>query len=190
MTILLTPRLRLEPFDDHHLEGLHAMNSRPEVMRYISGQAETREQTAQAIARVQHRWAVLGTSWWAFIELASGRVAGAGAIQHMRLEPNPPADLRLLRANPLEIGWRLHPDFWHQGLASEAAARMAAFAFDDLAAAQLLAIRDPENLASQRVMERLGMRYRGLESWYGETVATHELARSAWQVLQTHRGLS
>ena len=188
MTVLLTARLRLEPFGEHHLDGLHAMNSRPEVMQYISGQAETREQTAESIARVRRCWAAWGTSWWAFIELQSGRVAGAGAIQYLRREATPATDLQLLRANPLEIGWRLHPDFWGQGLASEAAARMAAFAFQDLAAKELLAVRHPDNLASGRVMDRLGMQLRGLELWYGKTLATHVLAKEQWQRMQSSTG--
>ena len=41
MTILTTARLRLEPFDDHHLEGLHAMNRLPEVMRLPLAQVRT-----------------------------------------------------------------------------------------------------------------------------------------------------
>lgn len=188
MTVLSTARLRLEPFAARHLAGLHEMNSRPEVMHYISGQAETREQTAESIARVQRCWAAWGTSWWAFIELESGRVAGAGAIQYLRREATPATDLQLLRANPLEIGWRLHPDFWRQGLAGEAAVRMAAFAFHDLAAAELLAVRHPDNVASERVMDRLGMQFRGLELWYGKTLATHVLAKDQWHSLQASRG--
>jgi RimJ/RimL family protein N-acetyltransferase len=170
-------RLRLEPFTEAHLDGLHEMNRRPEVMRFITGQPETREQTAAAIARVARCWVVLGTSWWAFIEPASGRVAGAGCIQYARRDAVMPADLASLRANPLEIGWRLHPDFWHLGLASEAAARMSAFAFDTLAAPEIIAVRHPDNIASARVMDRLGMRYRGMETWYGESLATHALHR-------------
>ena len=123
MTNLLTNRLRLEPFDEHHLDGLHEMNRLPEVMRYISGQPETREQTAAAIARVKRCWAAWGTSWWAFIETNSNRVAGAGCIQYLRREDTIPQDLESLRSNPLEVGWRLHPDFWRQGFASEAAVR-------------------------------------------------------------------
>lgn len=180
MTILHTARLRLEPFGAPHLDGLHAMNQIAEVMRYLSGQPETREQTAAGIARVQRCWAAWGTSWWAFIEPASGRVAGAGCIQFARREAELPADLLSLRSNPLEIGWRLHPDFWHQGLATEAAQRMAAFAFDDLAAPELIAVRDPDNAASERVMGRLGMKYRGMERWYGRPVATHALSREGW----------
>lgn len=180
MTILHTKRLRLEPFAEKHREGLHEMNRKPEVMQFITGRPETSEQTAAAIARVQRCWAVLGTSWWAFIEPASGRVAGAGCIQFARRDAVVPADLESLRSNPLEIGWRLHPDFWHLGLASEAAARMTAFAFDTLAAPLIIAVRHPDNIASARVMDRLGMSYRGLETWYGETLATHALSRPDW----------
>lgn len=143
MTVLFTARLRLEPLNESHLDGLCAMNSLPEVMRYITGEPETREQTAAMIARVQLCWAAWGTSWWAFVEVQSGRIAGAGAVQYLRRDATPPADLMLLRTNPLELGWRLHPDFWRQGLASEAAQHMAAFAFNNLAAAELLAVRHP-----------------------------------------------
>lgn len=181
MTVLFTARLRLEPFSERHLDGLHAMNARPEVMRYITGEPETREQTAEMIARVQRCWAAWGTSWWALIELESGHVAGAGAVQHLRREAAPPTDLETLRSNPLELGWRLHPDFWRRGLASEAAERMTAFAFNDLSAAELLAVRHPDNVASGRVMDRLGMRFRGLEPWYGRSLATHSLTKAEWQ---------
>ena len=181
MTVLYTARLRFEPLDETHLDGLHAMNSRAEVMRYISGEPERREQTAAMIARVQRCWAAWGTSWWALVDLQSGRIAGAGAVQYLRREATPPTDLESLRSNPLELGWRLHPDFWRRGLASEAAQRMAAFAFDNLAAAELLAVRHPDNIASARVMDRLGMHFRGLETWYGRSLATHSLSRAEWQ---------
>ena len=47
------------------------------------------------------------------------------------------------------------------GLATEAAEAVADYAFDELGFAELLASTDPPNLASIRVMERLGMRSRG-----------------------------
>ena len=101
-------------------------------------------------------------------------------VMHARREAELPADLDGLRCNPPEIGWRLHLDFWRQGLASEAALRMAAFAFDNLAAPELVAVRHPENVASERVMDRLRMRYRGFEVWYGKMLATHAVGREEW----------
>jgi RimJ/RimL family protein N-acetyltransferase len=181
MTILFTRRLRLEPFAERHLDGLQAMNSRPDVMRYLGGQPEMREQTEAAIARVQRCWAAWGTSWWAFIDVPSSRVIGAGCIQYLRREAKAPDDLESLVSNPMEIGWRLHPDYWHQGFATEAARTMAAFAFDKFQLSELLAVRDPDNIDSGRVMDRLGMRLRGLERWYGTSVATHVFSREDWQ---------
>ncbi len=182
MTQLQTARMRLEPCCEAHFEGLHAMNRLPEVMRYIGGGGpETPEATRAMIERVQARWADWGYSWWSFLAQDTGQVLGAGAIQHLRPEAGPVTDFDALRSQPLEIGWRLHPDFWRKGLASEAAQAMAAFAFDTLGAKELLAVRHPDNLDSQRVMERLGMHYRGLERWYGESLATHAMSAQDWR---------
>ena len=131
MTILTTPRLRLEPIDEQHFDGLQAMNRRLDVMRFLSGAPETPEETRKMIALVKARWAQYGFSWWAFIERDTGLLVGAGCIQYLGRDP----------ANPHEIGWRLVPERWGRGLASEAAQAMAAFAFDTLRARSLVAAR-------------------------------------------------
>lgn len=177
MTHLLTTRLSLEPFRDEHLPGLHAMNADPEVMRYISGREETLEQTAAMVERVKLRWAEFGYSWWSIIERDSGELVGAGAIQNLRRDATPDPD----PACPLEIGWRLRRDRWHQGLASEAARAMAGFAFDTLHADELLAVCDPDNAASAQVMKRLGMHGCGLQTWYGKSLATYRVSSAQWR---------
>ena len=177
MTILTTARLRLEPLDDHHFDGLQAMNRQPEVMRFISGEPETPEVTRKMIAVVKTRWAEYGFSWWAFIEKDSGQLVGAGCIQYLGRNS----------ANPHEIGWRLAPQYWGRGLASEAAQAMAAFAFEALDAPLLVAVCLPENTASARVMENLGLRYRGLETWYERPHATWEMTRAAWDARKNQR---
>ena len=177
MTLLATARLRLEPFTDAHLEGIHAINSDAEVMRYISGQPETLEETRAGIERIKRRWATLGYSWWAFVETDSGEIVGSGCLQNLRhdvaAEPDP--------ACPLEIGWRLRRDRWGRGLASEAARAMAGFAFDGLHVDELYAVCDPENSASAQVMQRLGMEHLGLQRWYGRDVTTYRTTATAWR---------
>jgi RimJ/RimL family protein N-acetyltransferase len=176
MTILTTARLRLEPFDDAHLDGLNAINSDPEVVRYLTGRPETREETIAVVERVKARWAEYGFSWWTFIERASGEIVGAGCIQHLRKSsaaPDPTC--------PLEVGWRLRRDRWHQGLATEAAVAMTDFAFHTLRAEVLYAVCRPENTASALVMKRLGMRYRGIELWYDAEMASYEITVNEWQ---------
>lgn len=176
MAILTTARLRLDPFNLSHLDGLHEMNADPEVMRYISGRPETREETIAVIERVQTRWREFGYSWWSFIDLASGQVVGAGCIQNLRRTNTPLPD----RTCPLEIGWRLRRDRWHQGFASEAAVAMADFAFVTLAAPELYAVCDPENTASAAVMRRLGMDDLGIDTWYGHSLRTYRTTAERW----------
>lgn len=171
MTILLTPRLRLEPFRDEHFDGLYAMNSDPAVMRHITGRPDTPQETRAGIERVKARWAEWGHSWWAFIDRENGELVGAGAVQHLNRDAS----------QPLEIGWRLKPAHWGKGLASEAAQHMAAFAFDSVRPPQLLAICDPDNHASAKVMLRLGMRYRGIERWYEHDCATYAITADEWR---------
>lgn len=180
MALLTTPRLTLVPFCDEHVDGLSAMNADPEVMRYISGRPETRDETLAAVERVQHRWACIGYSWWAFIETGSGELVGAGAIQNLRRDSVPEPD----PACPLEIGWRLRRDRWHQGLATEAARAMASFAFDTLRAEELFAVCDPENSASAAVMKRLGMHDGGLQTWHGKRLATYRIDALQWRAAQ------
>ena len=173
--VLTTPRLRLEPCHPNHLAGLQALNADPVVMRYITGRAETPEETRGMIERVQAHWAKWGCSWWSFIERESEQIIGAGCIQHLRRSGAEPDT-----ACPHEIGWRLRQDRWHRGLAGEAAVAMAGFAFDSLKAPTLYAVCDPENDASFAVMKRLGMKLRGIEEWYERPLTTCEITAAAW----------
>ena len=170
MTILTSARLRFEPMAERHLAGLYAMNGDPEVMRYIGGRAETIEETAAMIARVQARWARRGYDWWSLIDAQTEAVIGAAGLYHLGHDP----------ANAHEIGWRLQRERWGQGLAQEAARTILQHAFTMLGAPVVCAIRHPDNLASRLVMERLGMRPLGLQTWQGEQVEVHELARADW----------
>ena len=65
------------------------------------------------------------------------------------------------RARPgsyLEVGWTLARDAWRQGYATEAASTAIEWAWTVLHAPRLISVIDPENLASARVAERVGMR--------------------------------
>lgn len=159
--ILSTARLRLEPYRDSHFDGLLSMNSDPEVMRFFE-RTDTADDVRAQIVMVQERWERLGYSWWAFIDREAGRLVGAGCIQN--IEGN--------EANPIEVGWRLRPERWGKGFATEAGQAMLRFAFDDLKVPEVYGVADPENHASLRVMERLGMRDAGLRPFYGTMCST------------------
>lgn len=161
-----TARLRLEPYHDSHYEGLRVMDSDPSVMRYINnGIVKTPEETWEGIRRVQARWDKYGFSWWAIIEKASGAIVGAACLQY----------LANVEGAPLEIGWRLVPEHNGKGYATEAAKAIVDFAAEQAGATYLVAVADPENIPSQRVMQRLGMTYKAVEQHYDVPCVVYEL---------------
>lgn len=161
-----TARLQLEPYQNSHYDGLRVMDNDAEVMRYINeGIVKTPEETWENIRRVQARWEKYGFSWWAIREKASGAIAGVACLQH----------LANVEGAPLEIGWRLVPAHNGKGYATEAAQAIIEFAAEQKGATYLVAVADPENLPSQRVMQRLGMTYKGIEQHYDVPCVVYEL---------------
>jgi RimJ/RimL family protein N-acetyltransferase len=61
-----------------------------------------------------------------------------------------------------DLGYVLRKNLWGQGIATEAARAVLDFAFDALGLHRVWATADPENVASVRVLEKLGMRREGL----------------------------
>lgn len=76
---------------------------------------------------------------------------------------------------PLEIGWRLIPEHNGKGYATEAAKAIIAFAADQVGATYLVAVADPDNVPSQRVMQRLGMTFKAIEEHYDVPCVVYEL---------------
>lgn len=163
---LETPRLKLEPYDDSHYEGLRVMDSDAGVMRYITGGiVKTPEETWEGIRRVQGRWNKYNFSWWAIKEKSSGVIVGAACLQH----------LANVDGAPLESGWRLVPEHNGKGYATEAAQAIVDYAAEQVGANYLVAVADPENIPSQRVMQRLGMTYKAIEQHYDVPCVVYEL---------------
>lgn len=166
-TTIVTDRLRLEPFAPAHLDGLFAMNADPDTMRYLGG-TQSREEVARGIAVQQEKWAEHSFGWWAVLERATEEVVGAACLQY----------LAQIEANPLEIGWRLHPKGRGEGYATEAGQAAMDYGFDVIRETRLVAVADPKNSASIRVMERLGMTYIGMQTHYEVLCATYEIERA------------
>jgi RimJ/RimL family protein N-acetyltransferase len=114
----------------------------------------------EQIAGWRRRWADDGFGHWAACERETGRLIGRiGLLRHQ--------DWPLV-AEPVEVGWVLHREFWGQGLATEGA-RAAVDVWrrclpeDDT----LYSFTIPRNTRSRAVMERLGMTHGGSAVWRG-----------------------
>lgn len=124
------------------------MNADPAVMEHFPSTL-TREQTANAIERIEAGIEARGWGLWA-LELPGE----APFIGFVGLQPAPD---ELPFAPAVEIGWRLAGAFWGRGLASEAARAAMRFAFEEAALEGLVSFTTRSNRRSLRVMERIGM---------------------------------
>lgn len=148
---LSTERLTLRGWRDDDLDALAAIDSDPDVMRYIGvGSVRTRDETAAAIAAMRRGWNE--QEFWIFAteRRDTGELAGSVGLAIPRFLP------QILPAG--EIGWRLGRGHWGLGFATEAAREVMRFAFADVGLDRLVSICHLDNHASVRVMTKLGMR--------------------------------
>lgn len=147
---LRTQRTLLRQWQDSDLDAWAEMNADLEVRRHFPG-VQTRDEALAEAARARVLLARRGWGAWA-LELP-GVLPFAGFVGLIV----PAWSAHFTPA--VEIGWRLPRAAWGQGYASEAAAAAAAFAFEALALDELVAITLPDNQASRRVMQRIGMQH-------------------------------
>ncbi|MBG0831923.1 GNAT family N-acetyltransferase [Planomonospora sp. ID67723] len=145
-----TDRLLLRPFTLGDLDALHAVQSLPEVTRYLYWEARDREQVRESLEAKLAQTALLdeGQALSLAVEIAAtGEVIGDGLLfWHSRTH----------RAG--EIGYVLHPDHHGRGYATEVGRALLELGFDGLGLHRVTGRIDGRNTASARVLERLGMR--------------------------------
>ena len=146
MTRVETERLELRPLRDDDLDDLFAILGDAETMRYYP-RPYTREEVADWIARNAARFEAGGFGLWAVVDRDSGEFLGDCGITDQTvdgvIEP--------------EIGWHTKRSRWGQGIATEAAFVHRDRAFGELGLRRLISLIRPENTASRRVAEKLGM---------------------------------
>lgn len=151
MTIILeTPRLilRHQVLDD--LDDLFRLYRDPEIRKYFPEGTLSRDDTREEL-----EWHLHGhptrpeLGLWATIHKETGRFIGRCGLLPWTIEGQA----------EVEIAYLLDKAFWHQGLATEAARGILQYGFETLNLSRLICMIDPQNFASQRVAERIGMTF-------------------------------
>lgn len=98
------------------------------------------------VARIRDHFVRWHYGLWAVQHKQDGHFIGFIGLHHHRWFPD-----------DVEIGWRLDPSYWGQGLATEGGRAGLQFGFDQLALDHVISIIDRENIASRKVAEKLDM---------------------------------
>lgn len=172
MPTLQTARLAIRPILSDDWQAVHNYMSNPAVTAYLP-EATFTEADSQAFAR-QHAGDEAEAA--AVIAEADGQLIG-----HIIFHP-------WFAPETYELGWVLHPDYHGQGYATEAARALLDYGFGTLGAHRIVATCQPQNPASYRVMEKLGMRreghfqqciHRGNGVWWDEFF--YAMLREEWE---------
>ena len=165
MDLLETPRLLLRPFATGDTALVHKIYSDPVVMRYVAtgpmSDIGVTERLLDDYTAHQQRH---GYSFWAVIERASGTLIGDAGLYRTPV-------------GEVELGYTLGAAWWGRGYATEAASRWLATAFGDLGIAEVVALAEPANAASLRVLDKLGMRRDGERIAFGRPHAVFRVRR-------------
>lgn len=163
-----TAHLVLRPFTEVDLDPLYQVMNDREVLRYFpSSDPPSRAQIERLIQFQLKHWEKHGYGWWA--------VAVADS-------PNPPligwAGLQYLpETDEIEVGYLLDKAHWGRGLATEAARESVRFGFDDLGIETIVGVVHPENIASQRVLEKTGLTFVEETNYFGMDVRRYLMTR-------------
>ena len=164
---LESARLRLRPWRDTDLPEFAAMCADPQVMRYFPA-CLSRLQSAALIGRVRGHFAEHGFGLWALERKDTGAFIGFTGLMNVSFAaPFSPA---------VEIGWRLAPEHWGLGYASEAAWTVLRCGFDRLALKEVVSFTTQTNTPSEKVMQAIGMHHDSADDFeHPKLAADHPL---------------
>ncbi len=161
---LKTERLGFAHWSEQDISLATTLWGQPEVTRYIcaSGvftQQEIQNRLITEVDNLQKR----GVQYFPVFLLSNGDLVGCCGLRPYQGKPN-----------VYEMGIHLRKEYWHQGYAQEAAYSMIDYAFSILGAAELKAGHNPPNIASRKLLLRLGFLPEG-EEFYPPTGLMHPL---------------
>jgi RimJ/RimL family protein N-acetyltransferase len=143
---LTTPRIILRAFNSHEITGLHQILLNPSVLRYFPpSDPLSFAKVQRLVERQQKHWDGHGFGWWALSLADSDQLLGWCGLNF------------LPETNEVELKYLLAEAFWGKGIATEASKASLKYALMYTEIDPIIGLVHPENIASQRVLEKVGM---------------------------------
>ncbi|GAB1856804.1 GNAT family N-acetyltransferase [Flavobacteriaceae bacterium MHTCC 0001] len=156
-----TERLILRELRMTDLEGMFALDSNPEVHRYLGNKpVKTKTESETYLKSVFKQYKENGIGRWAAIEKSSGDFIGWSGIR-LNTEYNMNGFTKYY-----DVGYRLIPKYWGKGYATESGKAAVNYAFTSMKLPELYATTEIGNQASHNVLLKIGLCY--VEDFYFE----------------------
>lgn len=157
MILIDTPRLQMREFTLDDVDDVYAFANNPQVSKYTgdAGMVKTKDDAALIIKDVwMADYERYGYGRYALIYKAEQKIIGFCGVKFEK------------RLNATDIGYRLLPEYWGKGLATEAVKAAMNYANDTLGIKRILADAVDENTASNKILRKLG--FEKIDSYYDQ----------------------
>lgn len=164
--ILETERLSMRPFEESDLEWLLGHRSDLDVAFYLGGlDLQTPKFVEKRLRFYMDCYQKLGFSM-CLTSLRETRVpVGVTGLQPLE------------KTGLVEVGYSFEKEHWGKGLATEAAVGWLGFGFGEAGLDRIVAVADPENAGSVKVMEKVGMSFEASAFSYGMPVVRYSVTK-------------
>jgi ribosomal-protein-alanine N-acetyltransferase len=164
-----TSRLLLRYFTWDDLNDMAIIYADPIGMAF-RGSPRTFEETQQLFKWILDNYSQDGFEMWAIIHKANKKLIGCCGLIPQVVDGQ----------QETEMGYILAKDYWGQGLATEAAFAVRDYGFEQLGCDRIIALINPENLASQNVAMKVGLIYEKDTTHLEKTVRVYAIHKSSF----------
>lgn len=162
--IFSSKRLQFRNWNKNDLDAFAGMNSNVEVMQYYVNPYSI-EVSKNLLHHLKQLFENKRYTMFCVEMKGANEFVGFIGVMDATFQTDP----------AIEIGWRLLPQFWNKGLATEGAKRCLQYAFEELYLKEIYAVTSIPNKPSERVMQKIGMKKVG-EFLHPKIEESHTLA--------------
>jgi ribosomal-protein-alanine N-acetyltransferase len=166
-----TPRTVLRAFNDGEAKTLHAILSEPGVLRYFpSSNPPSLERVEKLIESQSRHWEERGYGWWAVADQADDNLVGWCGLGFLE------------DTEETEIKYLFRPSHWGRSIATETASICIEYAYREVNLDTIIGLTHLENIASQRVLEKIGLTFRNQADYFGMRCCRFTISREEFEI--------
>jgi len=148
LVAISTERLLATRLGDGDFDDIQLMHDDARVMATLGG-VRAAEDTRRFLRTADEHWQRYGYGLWLLRARADGRFVGRGGLRHLEVGGGP----------EVEVAYGFMPEAWGSGFATEIARAVLSVAFERIGLASVVAFALTDNLASHRVMRKVGLEF-------------------------------
>lgn len=168
-----TNRLVMRDIEPSDAEGIFALDSDPEVHKYLGNNPiKTMAEAEEIIEYIRQQYEKNGIGRWAVIDKQTEDFIGWSGL---KLED------KVRDFSYYDLGYRLRRAYWGKGIASETAVESLKYGFSKLNLNEISALADVNHIASNKVLRKAGLRFIEIFHYEGVTPCNwYKITKSEW----------